>query len=77
MPNPEMSRQRRINDIRMRINELQSKIDKMEWDERMTRRRGTNVSSYFLSRSLLELKYTYQTQIIKLQSELRQLENNF
>ena len=61
----------------MRIYELQSKIDKMEWDERMARMKGSNVSSYFLSRSLLQLKYTYQTQIIKLQSELRQLENNF
>lgn len=77
MPNLEMNRQRRINDLRMRINELQSKIDKMEWDERMARMKGSNVSSYFLSRSLLQLKYTYQTQIIKLQSELRQLENNF
>lgn len=41
MPNPEINRQKRINDLRMRIYELQSKIDKMEWEERMRLRRGT------------------------------------
>lgn len=76
MPNPEINRQKRINDLRMRIYELQSKIDKMEWEERMRLRRGTISTSYMMSNSLLQLKYTYQMQLIKLQSELRNLENN-
>lgn len=73
MPNPEANRQKRINDLRIRIAELRSKIEKMEWDERM---RNVN-TSYSYQSSLLRLKYQYQTQLRKLQYELQQLESNF
>lgn len=70
----EASKQRRIAAINSRIYELQSKIEKIEWDMRIMRLRDQSFRSHMTYTSILQLKFTYEQQLIKLQSELRQLE---
>ena len=72
--NAETSKQRRIAAINSRIYELQSKIEKIEWDLRIMKLKDHSYSSHMTYTSILQLKFTYEQQLIKLQSELRQLE---
>ena len=77
MSSSEANRQRKINSLRQRIYELQAKIEKAEWDERLMRLRGTDISSIRVYRSQLNLKYQYEKQILQLKAELQQLEENY
>ena len=72
--NAEVSKQRRIAAINGRIYELQSKIEKIEWDLRIMKLKDHSYSSHMTYTSILQLKFTYEQQLIKLQSELRHLE---
>lgn len=69
----EISKQKRIAAIRSRIQELQSNIEKIEWDLRIMQLKGTTYSSYMTYSSVLQLKSSYERQLIDLQSELQQL----
>lgn len=75
MPNPELSRLRRISALQKTTNDLQSKIEKAEWDARMMQRKGMDVSSHISYSSQLELKHQYERQLTQAQYELQQLEN--
>lgn len=70
----EESKRRRVADINRRIYELKAKIEKIEWDLRIMKLRNQSYSSHMTYTSILQLKFTYEQQLIKLQSELRQLE---
>lgn len=61
---------RNIHDIQKRIIDLQSKIERVEWDMRRMELDGTSVSSPSVYESYCQLRYTYSTQLIKLQSML-------
>ena len=73
------SRARQIETLRRRIYDLQAKIDRIEYDERMRKLRssihGVDTSMTTLYMQQAQLKYTYQTQLIQLQSQLDQLES--
>ena len=71
----EVSRQRRIAAINSRIYELRAKIEKIEWDIRIMKLKDHKYSSYTTYTSILQLKFTYEQQLINLQSELHQLES--
>lgn len=75
IPNPEMSKQRKIAALQKTIADLQSKIEKADWDARMMQRRGMDVSLHTVYSSQLELKNMYERQLIQVQHELLQLEN--
>ena len=77
MPNPDANRQRRINSLRQRIYELQAKIEKAKWDERIMRLRDTDISSYCVYQSQLNLKFQYEKQLLRLRAELQQLEESY
>lgn len=68
-------RQRKINAIRSQINDLQSKIESVEFDIRIMKLRGSDITSHSVFRSQLDLKYGYQRQLLDLQNKLYQLEN--
>lgn len=72
--NAEVSRQRRIAAINSRIYELRSKIEKIEWDLRIMKLKDQSYSSHTTDTSILQLKLTYEQQLIQLQYELEQLE---
>ena len=77
-PNVEISRQQRVAAIRKRIVDLEAMISQCEFDERMRKMRTANFG-YDSSRTTddmrqAQLKYTYQSQLIKLRHELEQLE---
>ena len=72
--NAEVSRQRRIAAINSRIYELKTKIEKIEWDLRIMKLKDQSYSSHTTYTSILQLKFTYEQQLINLQSELHQLE---
>ena len=75
MPNSEMSRQRKIEALRRTISELQSKIEKEEWNQRMWQLKGMDVSAHTAYSSQLELKHMYERQLIQAQYELQQIES--
>lgn len=75
MPNPEMNRQRKIAALRKSISELQSKIERTDWDLRMMQLKGMDVSSHTTYSSQLELKFQYERQLTQAQYELQQLES--
>lgn len=75
MPNPALNRQRKIEALRRTISDLQSKIEKEEWNQRMWQLKGMDVSSHTAYSSQLELKHMYEHQLIQAQYELQQLEN--
>lgn len=75
MPNPETNRLKKIEAIRQTIRDLQSKIEKEEWNIRLWKLKGMDVSSRTAYISQLELKHTYECQLIKVQYELQQLES--
>ena len=77
-PNVELSRQRKIIDLRKRIADLESMINHCEYDAKM-RKLDTAIHGYDTSRTTddmrqAQLKYTYQSQLIQLKHELEQLE---
>ena len=74
-PNPEMSKQRKIATLQKTIADLQAKIEKADWDARMMQRKGTDMSLHTVYNSHLELKHSYQRQLLQAQYELQQLEN--
>ena len=75
MPNPELNRQQRISALQRTISDLQSKIEKADWDSRMMQRKGMDFSSRIAYSSQLELKHQYERQLIQAQYELQQLES--
>ncbi len=75
MPNPALNRQRKIEALRRTISDLQAKIEKEEWNQRMWQLKGMDVSSHTAYSSQLELKHMYERQLIQAQYELQQLEN--
>lgn len=75
MPNPDAAKQRRIDALRQRIQELQMKIERADWDERIMKLRGTDVAARRVYMSQVQLKYQYERQLADLQYELQQLES--
>ena len=73
--NQEAAKQRKIATLRQRIQELQTKIERADWDERMMKLRGTDISSRRVYMSQVNLKYQYESQLTELQYKLQQLEN--
>lgn len=73
--NQEASKQRKIIALRQRIQELQAKVERADWDERMMKLRGTDMSSRTVYMSQVNLKYQYERQLRELQYKLQQLED--
>ena len=73
--NQEASKQRKITALRQSIQELQAKVERADWDERMMKLRGTDMSSRTVYMSQVNLKYQYERQLRELQYKLQQLEN--
>lgn len=61
--------------MRQSIQELQVKIERADWDERIMKLRGTDISSRNVYMSQVNLKYQYERQLSELQYKLQQLEN--
>ena len=74
MPNPNLSRERKINALKQRITELSAKIESVEWERRMMQLKDLDVSSRIAYNSQLQLKSRYEQQLIQAQYELEQLE---
>ena len=74
VPDAAESRQRKIAALRQTISDLQSKIEKAEWDVRMMQVKGMDVFSHTAYSAQLELKHQYERQLIHAQYELSQLE---
>ena len=70
----DVSKQRRVAALNSQIQELQAKIEKINWDLRIMKLRDISYNSQLTYQSILRLRFTYEQQLIKLQSELRQLE---
>ena len=75
MPNPNAVKQRKAEGLRQQIKELQMKIERADWDERIMKLRGTDITSHLSYMSQVNLKYQYERQLANLQYELQQLEN--
>lgn len=75
IPNPEISRQRKIEELRCFISDLQLKIEKEEWNQRMMQLKGIDVSSHTVYSSQLELIHQYKRELIQARFELQQLES--
>lgn len=75
MPDTDAAKQRRIDALRQRIQELQMKIERADWDERIMKLRGTDVAARRVYMSQVQLKYQYERQLADLQYELQQLES--
>ena len=75
MPDPALSRQRKIDALRRTISDLQAKIEKEEWNQRMWQLKGMDVSAHTAYSSQLELKHIYERQLLQVQYELQQLES--
>lgn len=73
--NQEAAKQRKIAALRRSIQELQAKIERADWDERMMKLRGTDISSRTVYMSQVNLKFQYEKQLSELQYKLQQLEN--
>lgn len=73
--NQEAAKQRKIIALRQSMQELQTKIDRADWDERMMKFRGTDISSRRVYMSQVSLKYQYEKKLSELQYQLQQLEN--
>lgn len=72
--NQEAARQRKIAALRQSIQELQAKVERADWDERMMKLRGTDISSRTVYMSQVNLKCQYERQLSELQYKLQQLE---
>ena len=75
LPDPAISKEKRIAALNKTISELQAKIEKADWDARMMQRKGTDISLHMVYSSHLELKHYYQRQLLQAQNELQQIEN--
>jgi len=75
MPKPEMSRQRKIETLRRTISDLQAKIEKEDWNQRMMQLKGMDWRSRIAYSSQMELKQMYERQLLQAKFELQQLEN--
>ena len=75
MPNPEMSRQRKIETLRRTISDLQAKIEKEDWNQRMMQLKGMDWRSRITYSSQMELKQMYERQLLQAKFELQQLGN--
>ena len=75
MPTPSIAKQRKIETLRQRIQELQMKIERADWDEKIMKLRGTDITFRNNYMSQVSLKYQYEKQLTNLQYELQQLEN--
>lgn len=73
-PNVSRTRERKIAAIQQRIGELQAKIAKCDWDEKMMQLRDADITLHNTYSSQLNLKYQYQRQLHELQYQLQQLE---
>lgn len=73
-PNVSRIRERKIAAIQQRIGELQAKIAKCDWDEKMMQLRNADITLHNTYSSQLNLKYQYQRQLHELQYQLQQLE---
>lgn len=73
-PSQVNARMLQIQRLQQRIQELQSYIEKCEWDLRMMQLDGRDVSSHSVYSSILSLKHTYNRQLIDLQGRLEQLQ---
>lgn len=72
--NQEAAKQRKIAALRQSIQELQAKIERADWDERMMKLRGTDISSRRVYISQVNLKLQYERQLCELQYRLQQME---
>ena len=72
--NQEAAEQRKIAALRQSIQELQAKIERADWDERMMKLRGTDISSRRVYMSQVNLKLQYERQLCELQYRLQQME---
>ena len=70
----DVQRNRHVAQLRQRISELQEKMRSVDWDLKMMDLKDQNVSMRMVYNSKLELKYRYGTEIMRLQSQLEQLE---
>lgn len=73
-PNISRVKERKIAAIQQRICELQAKIAKCDWDEKMMQLRDADITLHNVYSSQLNLKYQYQRQLYELQYQLQQLE---
>lgn len=73
--NKEAAKQRKIAALQQSIQELQVKIERADWDERIMKLRGTDISSRNVYMSQVNLKFQYERQLSELQYKLQQLEN--
>ena len=72
--NQEAAKQRKIAALRQSIQDLQAKIERADWDERMMKLRGTDISSRRVYMSQVNLKFQYERQLCELQYRLQQME---
>lgn len=73
--NQEIAKQRKIAALHRSIQELQAKIELADWEERMMKLRGTDISSRRVYMSQVNLKFQYEQQLGELQYKLQQLES--
>lgn len=75
MPNPNAVKLRKAEGLRQQIRELQMKVEQADWDVKIMKLRGTDITSHHSYMSQVNLKYQYERQLANLQYELKQLEN--
>ena len=75
IPNPGLSRQRKMEALRRTIADLQSKIEREELNQRMMQWKGMDIAARVAYSSQMELKHQYERQLIQAQYELQQLES--
>lgn len=75
MPNPGLSRQRKMEALRRTIADLQTKIEREEWNQRMMQWKGMDLAARTAYSSQMQLKSQYERQLLQAQYELQQLEN--
>lgn len=73
--NGKTPRDRQIENLRKNISDLQSKIEKTQWDMRMMQLKDMDRSNSSVYLSYNHLLHQYNIQMINLQSQLEQLEN--
>jgi len=74
MQNTENIRRVKADAIRRQITDLQNKIQQVEWEIRMMDLKGQELSLSMVYRSKIEMKFTYERQLLELQNELTQIE---
>lgn len=74
MPNPEITRQGKIDVIHRQITDLESKLSQLEWEIKMMDLKGQELSLNIVYRTKLEMKFRYERELLELQNELTQIE---